>query len=447
MMLEPALHAPATPQLPAMAVFADIENVCGAFEQLGLVPDLAPVMARLALEWRPLVRRSFGDIASLPPFFSKHQVRRILQKTYFAHEDVPHSAGQKNSADIRLIVSAMALAYQRPDISHFAILSADRDFLPLVLHLRELGRTVIGVGPSPGLVHEEYRGACDFFLYHENIFADAIAQAAAAGAGVAPRAPVGAGEEGAAAPDAGSVLSCLLAAIRHLQSQYKDPTSTTIAVQLKEMYPTLNVKEMYGSFKAMCLSFAASGDLILRNLDQANFTVLPALRPAARADAALVGADPDAPVVEVALAEQYRQWIRAKMTIDMPTEEERRVLYQALVDVLAQNEGGITLSGLAQEVGARLPGQHNSAFRVYYSLFRSRVLSGTTTAQAFNPCINGLLVRPDQLDSYFVANTVKLCLKGGHLPFDAKAWSSVLFGDEARAPEMEAVAAEYEGAP
>ncbi len=52
----------------------------------------------------------------------------------------------KNSADIRLVVDAMDLAWSKEHIDTFVIVSGDSDFSPLVSKLKENGKHVIGIG-------------------------------------------------------------------------------------------------------------------------------------------------------------------------------------------------------------------------------------------------------------------------------------------------------------
>ena len=52
------------------------------------------------------------------------------------------SASGKNAADIELVISALDLAYRKL-AQTFVIVSNDRDFLPLIRHLRELGHEAL----------------------------------------------------------------------------------------------------------------------------------------------------------------------------------------------------------------------------------------------------------------------------------------------------------------
>lgn len=51
--------------------------------------------------------------------------------------------GHKNAADMQMCIDLMQILYTRPDITHFVLLAGDRDYIPVVQHLRRLGRHVI----------------------------------------------------------------------------------------------------------------------------------------------------------------------------------------------------------------------------------------------------------------------------------------------------------------
>jgi uncharacterized protein (TIGR00288 family) len=74
----------------------------------------------------------------------------------------------KNSADIRMCVDAMDLAYSKDHIDTFVIVSGDSDFSPLVSKLKELGRDVIGLGLADS-TSNLLRDNCDEFIYYEDL--------------------------------------------------------------------------------------------------------------------------------------------------------------------------------------------------------------------------------------------------------------------------------------
>ncbi|HZT82611.1 MAG TPA: NYN domain-containing protein, partial [Gemmataceae bacterium] len=74
----------------------------------------------------------------------------------------------KNSADIRLCVDAMDLAYSKEHIDTFVVVSGDSDFSPLVSKLKELGKHVIGLGMQES-TSDLLRDNCDEFIYYEDL--------------------------------------------------------------------------------------------------------------------------------------------------------------------------------------------------------------------------------------------------------------------------------------
>src|SRR5438067_6929318 len=83
--------------------------------------------------------------------------------------EIPRRAQSgKNSADIRLCVDAMDLAYAKAHIDTFVVVSGDSDFSPLVSKLKELGKHVIGLGMQDS-TSELLRDNCDEFIYYEDL--------------------------------------------------------------------------------------------------------------------------------------------------------------------------------------------------------------------------------------------------------------------------------------
>src|SRR5262249_36558907 len=74
----------------------------------------------------------------------------------------------KNSADIRLVVDALDMAYSKDHITTFVIVSGDSDFSPLVSKLKENGKHVIALGTQAS-TSELLRDNCDEFIYYEDL--------------------------------------------------------------------------------------------------------------------------------------------------------------------------------------------------------------------------------------------------------------------------------------
>lgn len=155
-----------------IALFIDMENLIRSAIDIALPVDLTPIVAKVLEYGRISVRRGFGDldIACRGDWKLRSQIRRMIHDNLVQLEDIPYVTRYKNTADMRLAVEALALAYTYPDISCFAIVAADRDYVPLISKLRELGRHIIGIGTSPDTVNEIYVKSCDNFLYYSSLF-------------------------------------------------------------------------------------------------------------------------------------------------------------------------------------------------------------------------------------------------------------------------------------
>ena len=130
--------------------------------------DIGKVLERLVEKGKIVAKKAYADWS------------RFAQYTAPLHEaaieliEIPRR-GQtgKNSADIRLCVDAMDLAYSKDHIDTFVIVSGDSDFSPLVSKLKELGKHVIGLGLAEA-TSDLLRDNCDEFIYYEDLGPGAV---------------------------------------------------------------------------------------------------------------------------------------------------------------------------------------------------------------------------------------------------------------------------------
>ena len=142
-----------------IALFIDFENLV---TRTGLDPDtfdLQPALDVLLEKGKVVFRRAYADwtrFAGATKRLHDHGVEMI---------DVPPSTrAGKNGADVRLVIDALELCYLREHIDTFVIASGDSDFCPLAYKLREIGRTVIGMGVREA-TSQLFVKACDEFIY------------------------------------------------------------------------------------------------------------------------------------------------------------------------------------------------------------------------------------------------------------------------------------------
>ena len=154
---------------PRIAVFLDYENLAiGARENLRTTFDFAPVADALAERGRVITRKAYADWS----YFDED--RRMLTRHQVELIDIPQKMGgaRKNAADIKMAIDAVELALDREYISTFVICTGDSDLSPLVQKLRELDRSVIGVGVRQS-TSKLLPPACDEFMFYDNLLADA----------------------------------------------------------------------------------------------------------------------------------------------------------------------------------------------------------------------------------------------------------------------------------
>lgn len=147
-----------------VAVFVDGENVRA---------DYAEAIDRIAAALGAVdVQRVYGNAATQPKWDGMPGFRFV------------HSGTGKNATDILLTVEAMEAALVG-DFDTLVIASSDRDFTHLVTRMRELGRTVIGIGEAKAT--PQFRAACTRF----ELLApqDAVAAVKVAPSRPAPAAP------------------------------------------------------------------------------------------------------------------------------------------------------------------------------------------------------------------------------------------------------------------
>jgi len=149
-----------------IALFLDYENLAiSARDHLGGMKfELRPVADALAERGRVVVRRAYADWS----FFDDD--RRMLTRAHVELIDIPQRMGasRKNAADIKMVVDALEVAFERSYISTFVLCTGDSDFTPLVHKLRELNKRVIGVGVEKS-TSALLPPACDEFLYYDRL--------------------------------------------------------------------------------------------------------------------------------------------------------------------------------------------------------------------------------------------------------------------------------------
>src|SRR5437667_6414497 len=147
----------------ALAVFIDFENLALGFQGRRERFDIVRVLERLVEKGKIVAKKAYADWNRFAPYTGP------LHEAAVELVEIPRRTQTgKNSADIRLCVDAMDLAYAKEHIDTFVIVSGDSDFSPLVSKLKELGKHVIGLGMTES-TSNLLRDNCDEFIYYEDL--------------------------------------------------------------------------------------------------------------------------------------------------------------------------------------------------------------------------------------------------------------------------------------
>src|SRR3954453_15612327 len=146
-----------------LAVFIDFENLALGFQNRRDRFDIGRVLKRLVEKGKIVVKKAYADWNRFAPY------TQPLHEAAIELIEIPKRAQTgKNSADIRLCVDAIDMAYAKDHITTFVIVSGDSDFSPLVSKLKENGKHVIGLGMQDS-TSDLLRDNCDEFIYYEDL--------------------------------------------------------------------------------------------------------------------------------------------------------------------------------------------------------------------------------------------------------------------------------------
>jgi uncharacterized protein (TIGR00288 family) len=147
-----------------IALFIDFENIAiGVTDAKYKKFEVELLLERLLEKGKIVVKRAYSDWDRFPDY------KRELHEAAIELIEIPgRKYSGKNSADIRMVVDAMDMAWSKDHIDLFVVASGDSDFSPLVSKLKENDKYVIGVGvknSSSDLLIDN----CDEFIFYEDL--------------------------------------------------------------------------------------------------------------------------------------------------------------------------------------------------------------------------------------------------------------------------------------
>jgi hypothetical protein len=141
------------------ALLIDGDNV-----QIPLVPQL---LQKITQYGKPILKKVYLNINSLAYW-------ETIINDYSLHPVwVPNNTKGKNASDIALVIDAMELLCERPDLTEFCIVSSDGDFTQLAKHIVAKNKFVLGIGEDK--TPKSFVNACSEFVYIPQMLNPAVA--------------------------------------------------------------------------------------------------------------------------------------------------------------------------------------------------------------------------------------------------------------------------------
>ena len=141
----------ALPNTGFAAVFLDFENVYYFLKNTFFdPPELNDHILEMLRNLRQKLKDAYNlDSIVLNAYADFERLDSAPQSAlYLLGVDTKNVLGtdHKNAADMRLCIDVMEVLYTRAEISTFVLVAGDRDYIPVIQHLRRQARRVLGVG-------------------------------------------------------------------------------------------------------------------------------------------------------------------------------------------------------------------------------------------------------------------------------------------------------------
>lgn len=133
------------------AVLIDFENIYYYLRQnLSERQEISDVIAGLVQRLRRLLIDRYNEEAiSLDAYADFERIDENAQGSLYLIGVETHNVlgtDHKNAADMKLCIDALTILYTRQEIVSFIVVAGDRDYIPVIQHLRKHGKTVRVVG-------------------------------------------------------------------------------------------------------------------------------------------------------------------------------------------------------------------------------------------------------------------------------------------------------------
>ncbi len=415
-------------KIESMALLIDIENLIVGAGKLGLPIDISRVFGKLREEYSDLsirVRRAYGDIYAAVKMLQRHvgeentkglhaAIRANLGENLVQIADTPYLKS-KNSADMWLAVDALSLAHAMPGIQRFVIVSSDRDYIPLILKLRELGREVVGFGIRSGDVNPLYVKACDSFYYYSALFP---AKETEADEREVIALPVEEPEDTDSVRE--TYMRLLVEATRIVNQQGKPANGGRLVPMMKQMRPDYDPTLAGLNSSRDLAKLAEQRGLVRCRAAGMDFEVTLVEGTAVAMELGPLRVERRPPPLDSSNLEScvsaYRQFFREKLAIEeFPDAHVRAEIFGVAEGVLAR-VAPIHLDDLSRRIADEIQASYapqKTVFKLLYGLYRGGAFSYDPSAarSSYNPFVTGHVIDRSAWDECFVRNSLRVLSK------------------------------------
>ncbi len=140
-----------------IAIFFDAENISAEY--------VNSILAKVKSYGSIIIQRAYADwsIPNTQPW------KKLVAKQPISVYQQFHN-GETQVIDKTIIMDAIQIAIEHPDIDTFCIVASDKGYANLALRLRELGKYVLGVGEEEKAKEDSLLvNACNEFVYVEKL--------------------------------------------------------------------------------------------------------------------------------------------------------------------------------------------------------------------------------------------------------------------------------------
>lgn len=138
---------PKSPASPYAAIFIDFENVYYFLKNhFHDPPDLNDYVLELVRRLREMLLEKGLDSLVINAYADFERLPSAPQGALYLMGVITRNVlgtDHKNAADMQLCIDALEVHYTRPEIGTFVLVAGDRDYIPLLAHLRRQARQVL----------------------------------------------------------------------------------------------------------------------------------------------------------------------------------------------------------------------------------------------------------------------------------------------------------------